>query len=333
VRPETERERTGSRIVNPAYRCGVELRQVVSFLAVVEEGQFALAAQRLFLSPAAVTGHVKALERELGARLLERVPVRLTPAGQRFLPHARALLETAEAARSVVSEPDEPAQGLLRVGVMGHGSAELTPAILRAFRRAHPHVEVRLLDLDFTEHVSALVGHRADVAFVRPDPRDERIATDVLTTEPRIVVVPTNSELAAAGAVRLADVLELPFLSTPDGTPRTFTDYLQFSAARGGLAARRIPDLARNPGCVLSSVVAGRGIGSALYSFARYYPWPGTTFLPVLDAPWEHSVLATRADERSPLVRTFRRLASSIAAEANWLAPPREWADPAKIAP
>jgi hypothetical protein len=143
--------------------------------------------------------------------------------------------------------------------------------------------------------------------------------------------VPTNSEIAAAGIVRLTDILELPFLSTPAGTPRSFTDYLQFASARGGLAARRSPDLARNPGCVLSSVVAGRGIGSALYSFARYYPWPGTTFLPVVDAQWENSVLATRLGDRSPLVRGFRRLATSIAAEANWLAPPRAWADPAKI--
>ncbi|HJP79937.1 MAG TPA: LysR family transcriptional regulator [Pseudonocardiaceae bacterium] len=309
----------------------MELRQITSFLAVVEEGQFARAAERLFLSPAAVTGHVQALERELGVRLLERVPVRLTPAGQRFITHARAMVAAADAARGAVSEPDGAAEGLLRVGVMGHGSAELTPAILRAFRLAHPRVEMRLLDLDFTEHVSALLDHRADVAFVRPDPRDERVTSDVLTTEPRIVVVPTSSDIAAAGTVHLADILELPFLSTPAGTPRSFTDYLHFASARNGLAAPRSPDLARNPVSVLSSVVAGRGFGSALYSFARYYPWPGTTFLPVLDAPWEHSVLASRSGDENPLVRGFRRLATSIAAEANWLAPPREWALPARI--
>ena len=324
-------KRADSRIVNPAYRCQVELRQITSFLAVVEEGQFARAAERLFLSPAAVTGHVRALERELGVRLLDRVPVRLTPAGQRFITHARAMVAAADAARGAVSEPDSAVEGLLRVGVMGHGSAELTPAILRAFRLAHPRVEMRLLDLDFTEHVSALLDHRADVAFVRPDPRDERVTSDVLTTEPRIVVVPTNSDIAAAGTVHLADILELPFLSTPAGTPRSFTDYLHFASARNGLAARRSPDLARNPVSVLSSVVAGRGNGSALYSFARYYPWPGTTFLPVLDAPWEHSVLASRFGDQNPLVRGFRRLATSIAAEANWLAPPREWARPARI--
>ena len=314
----------------------MELRQVTSFLAVAEEGQFARAAARLFLSPAAVTGHVKALERELGVVLLERVPVRLTPAGRRFIAHARAFVAAAAAAQAVVSEPDRPFEtspGRLRVGVMGHGSAELTPAILRTFRTTYPHVEVRLVDLDFTEHASALLEHRVDVAFVRPDPRDERITTDVLTTEPRIVVVPAHSEIAQAGAVRLADILELPFMSTPAGTPRSFTDYLQFCSARGGLAPRRSPDLARNPVSVLSSVVAGRGVGSALYSFARYYPWPGTTFLPVVDAPWEHSVLATRVGEDSPLVRGFRSLATSIAAQADWLAPPREWASPAKIAP
>lgn len=312
----------------------MEQRQLTSFLAVVEEGQFAKAAARLFLSPAAVTGHIKALERELGVRLLERVPVQLTPAGQRFIGHARALVVAADAARMAVSEPDpgiDTAEGLLRVGVMGHGSAELTPAILRAFRIAHPHVKLRLCDLDFTEHIIALLEHRVDMAFVRPDPREERISTDVLTTEPRIVVVPTNSDLAAAGAVHLDDILELPFLSTPTGTPRTFTDYLHFASARNGLVARRSPDLARNPGCVLSSVVAGRGIGSALYSFARYYPWPGTTFLPVVDAPWDHSVLATRLGDANPLVHGFRRLATTIAAEANWLAPPRAWANPARI--
>jgi LysR family transcriptional regulator, benzoate and cis,cis-muconate-responsive activator of ben and cat genes len=305
----------------------VELRQIISFLAVVEEGQFARAAARLFLSPAAVTGHVRALERALGVRLLERAPVGLTPAGLRFIAHAKALVNAANAGRAAIDGPTEvPGAGVLRVGVMGHGSAELTPAILRAFRASAPSVELRLVDLDFTEHASALLEYRVDVAFVRPDPKDERITSDVLTTEPRILIVSSRSEFADADALRLADILDLPFLATAAGTPKAFTDYLHFTAARGGEAPRRSPDLARNPGHVLTSAAAGRGVGSALYSFARYYRWPGTTCVPVLDAPWEHSVLATRAADTNPLVGTFRRLATSIAEAANWLAPPRDWA-------
>ncbi|RFU41685.1 LysR family transcriptional regulator, partial [Actinomadura logoneensis] len=82
----------------------MELRHLASFLAVVEEGQFARAAARLFLSPPAVTAHVRRLERELGVPLLERSPLRLTEAGERLVPHARAALAAADAAADAVAD-------------------------------------------------------------------------------------------------------------------------------------------------------------------------------------------------------------------------------------
>ena len=116
----------------------MEIRQVTSFVAVVEEGGFAAAARRLFLSPPAVTAHVKQLERELGTRLLERSPFGLTPAGHRFLPHARHLLTTQRLAVAAVGDPERGRPAELRVGVMAHGSAELTPAAIHAFSRPAP---------------------------------------------------------------------------------------------------------------------------------------------------------------------------------------------------
>ena len=293
----------------------MDLRRLTSFLAVVEEGHFGRAAARLFLSPAAVTAHVKQLERELGTSLLHRSPVALTPAGERLARHARVLLDAASAATADLADDVPDDDRPLRVGIMGHGSAELTPASLQAFRRARPQTRIALVALDFTEGVSALVEDRVDVAFVRPAPDDERIAVDVLTTEQRIVVVPDRWELADADGVHLRDVLDLPFLTLPDRTPRSFTDYLYFAAARGGEAPRCSADHALTPHDVLTSAALGRGAGSALHSFARYYPWPGTTVVPVLDAPWEHSVLATRSGDRRPEVRLMRGVASKLARE------------------
>ncbi len=66
---------------------------------------------------------------------------------------------------------------------------------------------------------------------------------------------------------------------------------------------------------MLTSVAAGRGAGSGLKSFARYYPWPGTVYVPVLDAPYAHSVLATRAGDPNPEVRIFRALTVALARE------------------
>ena len=293
----------------------MDLRRLETLLAVADEAHFGRAAERLFLAKATVTEHVKQLEQDFGTPLLDRSPVRLTPAGHRLARHARALLTAAEVARADVTEAASSEPGTLRVGVMGHGSAELTPATVQTFRRSHPEIDLRVVPLDFTEHVSALLEHRVDVAFVRPAPEDERVEIDVLTTERRIVVVPARWELADAPEVGLADVLDLPFIRLPERTPRQFTDYLYFTAARGGEAPRRGRDDAVTPHEVLATAAAGRGAGSALESFERFYPWPGTRCVPVADAPWEHSVLVSRSGDLGPQVRAFRRLATGLAQE------------------
>ncbi|WP_044366978.1 LysR family transcriptional regulator [Streptomyces natalensis] len=300
----------------------MDLRKLSSFLAVVEEEHYGRAAARLFLSPAAVTLHVQQLEREFGTRLLDRGngPVVPTIAGRRLASHARALLAAANAAVEDVTEAAlGPTAGArtLRVGIMGHGSAEVTPAAVNAFRRARPEVPVELVQLNFTEHLSALREDRVDVAFVRPAFEAEDIEVDILTAEQRIVAVPARSPLAdAAGTgVHVGDVIDLPFLQLPRHTPRDFTDYLYFETGK-----HRAPDYALTPQDILTSVAAGRGAGSGLKSFARYYPWPGTRYVPVLDAPRAHSVLATRATDTHPEVRIFRALTVALAREMSTLA-------------
>ena len=295
----------------------MELRQLASFLAVVEEGQFARAATRLFLSPPAVTGHIQRLDRELGVRLFERCPLGLTLAGERLVPHARTMLAAADAASDAVTDAVTGRRGQdtvpLRVGVMAPGSAELTPAILRAFHDVRPYTPLSIESLSFTEHTTALTEHRVDVAFVRPPPDDERILAEVLTTEPRVLIVPSAHPLGEAEAVHLGDVLDLAYIRLPEGVPRVFTDYLYFSSARGGTRPRYGADEAMTIQDVLTTVSAGRGTGAGLGSFSRLYRWPGIRFVPVLDAPWEQTVLASRRDDPRPEVRVFRSLAVTLA--------------------
>ncbi len=291
----------------------VELRQLASFLAVVEEGQFARAAARLFLSPPAVTGHIQRLEHELGVPLLERSPIALTSAGERLVPHARTMLAAANAASDAVADLHVGSGGPIRVGVMAPGSAELTPAILRAFRRARPDTELTVVNLDFIEHTTALAEHRVDVAFVRPAPDDERFGADVLTSEPRVLVVPSAGPLGSADAVSLADVLELSYVRLPECAPQAFADYLYFAAARNGTPPRCGPDQVTTIQDVLTSVSAGRATGAALQSFAHLYRWPGISFVPVVDAPWEQTVLATRRDDTRPEIHAFRMLSARLA--------------------
>lgn len=82
----------------------MDLRQMEVAVAVAEAGGFTAAAQRLNVVQSAVSSTVRALERELGTPLFDRTThrVSLTPAGEAFVPAARAALRAAEQVRAAV---------------------------------------------------------------------------------------------------------------------------------------------------------------------------------------------------------------------------------------
>ncbi len=82
----------------------MSLTQLQSFIAVAEEGHVGRAAQRLALTQPPLSRHVLALEEELGARLFDRTPrgMRLLPAGEAFLTHARRVFAEVDAAVQAV---------------------------------------------------------------------------------------------------------------------------------------------------------------------------------------------------------------------------------------
>src|SRR3954468_12419954 len=98
----------------------MSFRQMEYLLAVVEEGSFTRAAQRLSVSQPALSHQIRALERAVGHPLLERLPdvVRLTPMGSAYLPHAGPALHNAAEARHTASPSGEHDRIGLRVAAL-----------------------------------------------------------------------------------------------------------------------------------------------------------------------------------------------------------------------
>ncbi|MGW7422009.1 LysR substrate-binding domain-containing protein [Streptomyces sp. NPDC054813] len=188
----------------------MELRQLTYFVAVAEELHFGRAADRLHIVQSAVSMQIQRLERELGAELFDRSPrrVRLTGAGERLLPEARAVLAAAEKARAAVAPPAG-----LRIGTSTGLGAHLE-RVLAAFARRAPDVPVELYSLPVDERLARVAGGRLDAAFVRAVEPVPGIRVHPLWPDPLVAALPATHPLAGRPEIGVGDLAGLPLALT-----------------------------------------------------------------------------------------------------------------------
>lgn len=241
----------------------MELRQLEYFVAVAEERNFTRAAERVHISQSGVSAQIRQLERELGAELFDRTArtVTLTDAGRAALDHARATLAAAGAVGQAVGEVTGLIRGTLVAGmVIGCTVTPLFDA-LAAFHRAHPGVEISLLEDNSDRLVEAVRIGTVDVALVGTAAAPEGLESLTIISERLVVVVPDGHPLASRRRVVLRDVAAHPIVCMPPGTGlRTVFD--------GACAARDLrPRIALQAGAADAVVdLAARGLGVAVLS-------------------------------------------------------------------
>jgi DNA-binding transcriptional LysR family regulator len=173
----------------------MELRQLMTFVAVAEEGSFTRASERLHVVQSAVSASIRKLERELDVTLFDRSThqVRLTDAGTALMPEARRTLAAAAAAREAVDEVKGGLRGTVALGTMqAQGMHSLNvPALLRDFRVRHPGVKVTIRHAGGSSAMANQVREgRLDLAFVALPGRSwPGVTLTPLTSEP---IAPTS---------------------------------------------------------------------------------------------------------------------------------------------
>ncbi|MBA9001916.1 LysR family transcriptional regulator [Thermomonospora cellulosilytica] len=199
----------------------MELRQLEYFVAVAEERNFTRAAERVHISQSGVSAQIRQLERELGAELFDRSArtVTLTVAGKAALEHARAALAAAEAVGQAVGEVTDLIRGRLAVGmVIGCTVTPLFDA-LAAFHRAHPGVELALLEDDSDRLVEGVRDGALDLALVgTAAAAHDGLETLPIISERLVAAVPSGHPLAERRRVALRELAGHPLVCMPVGT-------------------------------------------------------------------------------------------------------------------
>jgi molybdate transport repressor ModE-like protein len=187
-------------------------RRVLTFRAVAHQRSFSGAARALALSQPSVSNQVGALERELGARLLEREPggLRLTREGEILLAHADAIAERFQLAQTQIAAAAHGRRLRLRIGAFPTALAGLVPAAVARLRERHPDAKVSVDEGgdDLSERVRTGELHLAigfeDTARPRDLPPD--LERRDLLRERFMVALPPGHRLARRETVRIADL-------------------------------------------------------------------------------------------------------------------------------
>jgi DNA-binding transcriptional LysR family regulator len=199
----------------------MELRQLEYLVAVAEEQNFTRAAERVHISQSGVSAQIRQLERELGAELFDRSArtATLTVAGKAALGPARAALAAAEALGQAVGEVTDLIRGRLTVGmVIGCTVTPLFDA-LAAFNRAHPGVEISLLEDNSDRLIEGVRSGALDLALVGvAAAAPEGLDALTIVRERLVVAVPYGHPLAARPVVTLHDLTAEPVVCMPPGT-------------------------------------------------------------------------------------------------------------------
>jgi DNA-binding transcriptional LysR family regulator len=199
----------------------LDVRRMKVLREVAARGSFSAAAEALSFTQSAISQHVAALERETGAKLVERSPrgVRLTDSGRALVNHAEAILARIEDAEDELAAIAGLRGGRLRLGSFQSAGATLVPRAVAAFHDRHPDVDLSMIEAEPDDASARLRCGDIDLALVYdyeaiPGTLDDDLELTHLIDDRYDAILPKDHRLADRRVLKLRDLAEEPWIAS-----------------------------------------------------------------------------------------------------------------------
>ncbi len=301
-----------------AHSLRTMIDRIRALLTVIDEGSVNRASLRLRITQPALSRQMKALEQEVGGRLLERETSGVKPTG---LGHAmvKAMSPIVTSYDDAMADLRRQARGErseLRVGYLGSAAQSfLTPALAK-LRQSHPAIRLKLHDMSPREQIDALRTGELDVALIGQE--GVVAATEFhsvrLCSLGVCVAVANGDPLATKKNIELKELNGRDFIGIDEGQMPGRNSWITALCKIGGFKPRfvMIVDGITN---VLSHVVSESAV-TLMPSYFAKSSHPGITIVPISDlkARWDFIVLWQRG-HASPATRTLVSALKQVAVE------------------
>ena len=284
----------------------MELRHIRYFVAVAEEGSLTVAAEkRLHTSQPSLSRQIRDLEYEVGTPLFTRSVhgAELTAAGRAFLDHAWLALIQVDAARDAARRAAKPAAQSFAIGFLtGHEVNWLSEAT-RILARELSKIELTVSSQNSPELAEGLVTDRLDIAFMRAEPNRPELKYIKITTEPFVVVMPSDHRLAVKKEIDPKELAGETFIGASDiaGPMRKAIEDFFASKRIKIEPAHRVHNLTM----AMSLIASTRGVALLPVYANNFLPW-SVTSRPLKGAgPFIDLVVGYKKTNPSPVLETF----------------------------
>lgn len=291
-----------------------ELRQICSFMAVVQSGNnFSQAANHLGTQQPPLSRSIQALEKLLSdpkktyeVKLFDRSrrPIELTEAGRVFLAEAMIALTHLDRAIAQARQASQGQIGRLVVGMNNSIANSILPEILREFQERFPKVELELREVTIQQEIPMLKNHQLDVVFQRSpyvDENDPSLSFSPILQEYFVVALPETHILANQSRVSL-NALKDEAIILPSLDVLPFYEKVIALYKKAGFEPKLVKTTAVTGVVALLSLVAA-GIGVAILpNHVQTLHREGVIYRSLQDINLTREIAVVRRQEDSSIV-------------------------------
>jgi len=204
----------------------MDFDQLETFLEVARNLSFSRAAERRFRTQPAISAQIRAMEEEVGAKLLDRTggKVSITAAGKVFLGYVESALEARRAAMRSVAEADRVPGGEIVVAANEGSCLHLLPEVFAEFKRSYPDVGITVKRSESREVLEAIIDNSADFGVAALPVTDKRITVVPIHRDELIMIAPTGHPLAKYKEIKVTQIADYPLLLPKMGRTRDSID-------------------------------------------------------------------------------------------------------------
>jgi DNA-binding transcriptional LysR family regulator len=200
----------------------MDFEQLETFLEVARLSSFSRAAERRFRTQPAISAQIRALEEEVGARLLDRSggKVSITQSGKLFQKYAEETLEARKAVLTAIAETERVPRGEIIVGANEGTCLHILPEVFANFKQQYPDVAVNIRRSDYSKILESVIDNSVDFGVVSLPVADSRLKVVLIHRDELIIIAPPEHPLGRMKSATIADVANFPLVMPKVGHTR-----------------------------------------------------------------------------------------------------------------